>query len=75
MRVEGNDKRIVYARFNFHLIFAEQLRRNFVEGQAAPTYLQDNRPPSEPFKIDAELDSVDFFTDEDMTNKVYSFKP
>jgi hypothetical protein len=74
MKETGNNARVVYARFNLHVMFAEQLRKNFM--QSGPeTYSQGGRPPSDPFKFDAHLDSVEFFTDEDMTKLIYTFTP
>jgi Domain of unknown function (DUF4852) len=75
MKAEGNDKRNVYARFNLHVTYAEQLRRNFLSGQANVSYSQDNRPPTDPFRLDAQLDSITFFSDEDMKNPIWTYKP
>ena len=73
MKAAGNNSRNMFVRFNITVTFAEQLRRNFM--QNPPAYSQDNRPASDPFKMDAHLDSADFYSDEDMTHKVWTYKP
>jgi hypothetical protein len=75
MKENGNESRTVHARFNLHVTYADQLRKNFMSNGAPTTYSQGDHPTSEPFKFDAHLDSVDFFTDDAMTNRIYTYTP
>jgi hypothetical protein len=75
MKADGNDKRIIYARFDMHIVFIDKLRKLFLQSGGTPVYSQGDKQSSEPFKLDARLDAVDFFMDEDATQPIVVTKP
>ena len=77
MADDGNTSRQLYSRFNFRITYIEPLRKDVEDlglGVIAK-YKQTASKGSSDIRIDARLDSVDFYTDPTMLHFVYEYTP
>lgn len=63
MAIVGNNQRFVYAEFNLHVIYIDQLRHGMV------------RVPGDFYRFDSRSGLVDFYEDENHTRPIYSYRP
>ncbi|MGB9154588.1 MAG: DUF4852 domain-containing protein [Alphaproteobacteria bacterium] len=77
MEDDGNTNRLLYTRFNLRIVYIDPLRKQ-VEGTgpgATTLYLQHDFKDYSDIRLDARLDSIDFYTDPAMTHLVYEYAP
>jgi len=73
MKDSNNDSRTIRARFNLHVVYVAPLYKDVHAGS-----VKDQAQAGEEkgnMRLDARLDSVDFFEDQDMTKLIYKFQP
>lgn len=76
MIAHNNADRIVFARFNFKVVYIEPLLRSIQSKYSSDLiYSQATKAERREMRLDARLDSVDFFEDENMTKLIYQYKP
>lgn len=73
MKLEQNTDKIIYTRFNFHLLYADPYRR--LPSKKEIQYAQGGDLQRTHVRIDAHLESVRFYDDEAETHLIYEFKP
>jgi hypothetical protein len=71
---EDKNARIIYARFNFRVVYVERLmtRINKYDKLAPPLSQDQNRRY---VRMDSNLGSIDFYQDEAHTKLIYSYRP
>jgi hypothetical protein len=77
MQAEGNDSRRIYARFNLTLVYIEPWRKrkaseNLLYGAAYTQSKYTDNPTA--MRLDARLDSIDFFEDAAMTRLIHQYR-
>ena len=77
MKDDGNSDRILYSRLNLRIVYIEPLREetNGVESGVPARYVQSNSNASSDIRLDARLDSIQFYTNKEMTHLVYEYDP
>ena len=76
MNTTNNIDRIVYTRFNFKVVYIEPLTRNIQSTSSNEViYSQASKSERREMRMDAHLDSIGFFQDEEMTKLIYEYKP
>lgn len=77
METDKNIDRIVTATFNFHIIYIEPLHKNIRsrDNPESDTYSQSNAPDNLSLRMDAHLDSIDFYQDAAKTKLIYRYEP
>jgi hypothetical protein len=74
MKEDGNNNRVIYARFNLRIAYIEPLRKSHL-GAGKPQFVQNSMArTNRTMRIDVRLDSVDFFEDDDRTRLIYSYR-
>jgi len=73
MKDNKNDSLIIYARFNFQVVFVDRLswRIDNKNRETGPLYQSGKKQ----VRLDARLGSIDFFEDETKTRLIYSYRP
>ncbi|MDE1901222.1 MAG: DUF4852 domain-containing protein [Alphaproteobacteria bacterium] len=71
MDKDGNISRIVYARFNLRITYIDPMRKMPGGQGEADIYHQSNAPDNESVRLDAHLDSIDFYEDPQMQKLIY----
>lgn len=77
MEAEKNNDRVIYARFNLRIVYVSPLRRELKPGEAATNavYTQGEKSGMDGMRLDAHLDSIEFYGDEAMTKLIYRYQP
>ncbi len=77
MNKDDNPKRIIFVRFNFRTVYIEPLSK--IERQTAgggkTIYSQINAASTGEVRIDAQLDSIGFYEDQERTKLIYLYAP
>jgi len=76
MDAEGNKDRIIYVRFNVHIVYIEPYMK--IEDKTDATivrYGQPNSHVAKEVRLDARLDSIIFYEDKKMTKPIYTYAP
>ena len=69
----GNKNRVIYIRFKMTVVHIEPLHKS---GDSTKTkYVQDGVSNERGMRLDARLDSVEFYEDAAMTKLIYSHTP
>jgi hypothetical protein len=74
---DNNTDHIIHARFNIRIVYIEPLRKE-VEKRGSDInthYRQSNVEGHNVARLDARLESIDFYEDLDHTKLVYQFQP
>ena len=71
----GNTQRIIQARFNLDIAYIEPLRRTFNQSTSQASYAQPGGGRNDAIRMDARLNSIEFFEDEEKTKPIYVYKP
>ncbi|MDE2029952.1 MAG: DUF4852 domain-containing protein [Alphaproteobacteria bacterium] len=72
MTKDGNINRIIFVRFNLRIVYIDHMRKVALPGEVVH-YEQSNAPNASWIRMDARLDSIDFYEDPQMTRLIYEF--
>ena len=74
MKDNKNDLLLIYARFNFQIVFVDRLSWNInnKNQETGPLHQSGNKKQA---RLDANLASIDFFEDKAKTRLIYSYRP
>jgi hypothetical protein len=78
MVADQNTKHIISARFNLRIVYIDPLRKTGVGGAGKENvvrYAQSNVVQERSVRLDARLDSIDFYEDPGMTRLIYEYEP
>ncbi|MDD3029725.1 MAG: DUF4852 domain-containing protein [Alphaproteobacteria bacterium] len=77
MKAANNADRSVYARYKFRIVYVEPLRRvqDISQTNAASSRREKASIAERNARLDAVLDSIEFYEDIDMTKLFYRYKP
>ena len=75
MNKSGNTDHIVYTRFNLRFVYVEPLRKTLGTMKDSTIYNQSGKSLAEPVRMDARLDSIEFYDDEAMNHMIYAYQP
>lgn len=75
MSKDNNPNRIVKARFNMRINFVEKFHRISNSNNFDYFYSQDEKQENNAARLDAHLDSVEFFEDAAMRKLIYTYRP
>ena len=64
-----NADRIIYGRFNLHIMYIDKMRAAVTPGS---TLTETRTGGNDPMRMDAHLDSIEIFEDEAHTKPLYS---
>ena len=71
-----NPDHVVYAKFNFRIIYVEPLIPELQStGSDEVVYSQRTRTERREIRMDGHLNSIDFYADEDMKTLIYEYIP
>lgn len=71
---ESKNARVIYARFNFRIVFVEKLLEERDKNGKKLVALAQS-PRRRYIRLDANLGSIDFFEDEEHHKPIYSYRP
>jgi hypothetical protein len=74
MKTDNNPDKITYVRFNLRITYIEPLRRAGIKGEDLLS-AQINAIGKREARMDAHLDSIDFYEDSGLTRLIYSYHP
>lgn len=75
MNRDNNSSRIVKARFNLRVTYVEKFRRISSDNSQGYFYAQDEKQENNDARLEAHLDSVEFFEDAAMKRLIYTYRP
>jgi len=76
MEEDGNKDRIIYVRFNVHIVYIEPFMKIEDPADSANVhYSQPSSHVSKEVRLDARLDSIVFYEDKKMTKSIYTYAP
>ncbi|MFY9287771.1 MAG: DUF4852 domain-containing protein [Alphaproteobacteria bacterium] len=74
MREGKNTDLIVYTRFNLRIVYIDPLTKA-LKSKDADSYVQGTMRNGHQIRLDVHLDSMDFFSDKEMTKLIYTYQP
>ena len=72
MNAEGNNSHIIYTRLQFKIVYVEPWTKDVRVPDSQ--YSQGPKSETNEMRLDARLDTVDFYEDEAMTKLIYQYK-
>jgi len=76
MDADQDPHRVIFARFNMHITYIEPLRKNVSNSSGAilENYSQSKDGSPHDLRIDAQMDSIEFYEDQDMRRLIYRYQ-
>lgn len=77
MEVDGNGDRIIHAAFNLRIVYIDPLRKvtQGVMEDMTTEYHQSDLKDTRTIRLDARLDSIDFYEDKERLHLIYHYEP
>jgi hypothetical protein len=77
LAADHNTNRNIFARLNIKIIYIDALRKSTMRNgdMIVTRYDQTTDGPSQTVRLDARLDSIDFYTDNHLGNLIYEYIP
>lgn len=75
MDANGNKERLIYVRFNLHINYVGKVDKNPDPSSTDLMYTQQGAARDAPVLLNAQIDTIDFFEDENYRKLLYSYQP